>query len=296
MLSICIPVYEFDIRPLVQDLQKQCIEEGIEYEILCFDDASGEEWREMNRSVSDLPGVRWRESSKNIGRARMRNLLGATARHTYLLFTDCDVALPDDSYIRRYLDNLRPDAVICGGRVYPEDPPADRSKLLHWTFGRQREAMSAEVRRERPHYAFMTNNFVVPTDIFRAIGFEDSFSQYGHEDTLFGFRLMEKGVPIIHIDNPNIHIGIESAGVFLRKTGQSVENLYHLFKRGIPLSTRLLSTFRKVKRTGLAIPVYYVLHWSHKQIRARLMGRKPGIFFLDLWKLYCLLRLDRGEG
>ena len=40
MLSILIPTYNYNVYPLVSELQRQCLESKIEFEILCQDDAS----------------------------------------------------------------------------------------------------------------------------------------------------------------------------------------------------------------------------------------------------------------
>ena len=43
MLSILIPIYNYNSYPLVQELHKQCLESDIDFEILCQDDASNSE-------------------------------------------------------------------------------------------------------------------------------------------------------------------------------------------------------------------------------------------------------------
>jgi hypothetical protein len=40
MLSILIPIYNFNAVPLVKELQKQCMECDLEFEIICIDDCS----------------------------------------------------------------------------------------------------------------------------------------------------------------------------------------------------------------------------------------------------------------
>ncbi|MBK9012976.1 MAG: hypothetical protein IPM82_02230 [Saprospiraceae bacterium] len=66
----------------------------------------------------------------------------------------------------------------------------------------------------------MTNNFLIPRQLFLEIQFDETLRQYGHEDTLFGMELARRQVPIVHIDNPLEHIGLEPVDVFLRKTEQ----------------------------------------------------------------------------
>jgi glycosyltransferase involved in cell wall biosynthesis len=42
MLSILIPIYNYNAYPLVKELHSQCLEATIDFEIFCIDDASNE--------------------------------------------------------------------------------------------------------------------------------------------------------------------------------------------------------------------------------------------------------------
>lgn len=46
MLSILIPTYNYNVYPLVSELHRQCLECGIAFEIIVFDDGS-------NRYIKD---------------------------------------------------------------------------------------------------------------------------------------------------------------------------------------------------------------------------------------------------
>jgi len=50
MLSILIPVYNFNVTQLVQTLAEQCAATGEAYEIICFDDGSTPEFKAQNTS------------------------------------------------------------------------------------------------------------------------------------------------------------------------------------------------------------------------------------------------------
>ena len=54
MLSILIPVYNYNVVPLVLELHKQCLECEIDFEILCQDDASNSELNEENEIINGL--------------------------------------------------------------------------------------------------------------------------------------------------------------------------------------------------------------------------------------------------
>ena len=90
MLSILIPVYNFNIVPLVKELHGQASRLSIPFEIIVLDDCSSELLRDQNKEVSSLPGVKFKILDRNIGRARIRNRLAEMAKYSSLLFMDCD--------------------------------------------------------------------------------------------------------------------------------------------------------------------------------------------------------------
>ena len=56
MLSICIPIYNYDVRELVEELHKQADLSGKIYEILLIEDGSAH-FLEENRKVQNLSNV-----------------------------------------------------------------------------------------------------------------------------------------------------------------------------------------------------------------------------------------------
>ena len=82
---------------------------------------------------------------------------------------------------------------------------------------------------------------------------DESLHGYGHEDTLFGYRLQQEGVPIVHIDNPAENGQVEQNAEFLDKTAEAVANLALLYRRlgtdhGFCQSVRLLKTYERLRR------------------------------------------------
>ncbi|NUO00094.1 MAG: glycosyltransferase family 2 protein [Saprospiraceae bacterium] len=293
MLSILIPVYESDVNELVETLHRQCLTTGVNFEIVCFDDGSGDSIRQINRAVSALDRVRYEELPQNIGRSAIRNALANAARYDYLLFMDNDSRVVREDFIRRYLDHLAPDQLLCGGRCYSPTPPQEPDLYLHWLYGTNREQIPAAIRRQHPWHGFMTNNFVVPKALFQSIRFEESILEYGHEDTLFGRELGLRRIPVIHIDNPLEHIGLESNNTFLKKAAVAVRNLHRLSCEYPDLDTRLLRVFKAVKRLRLAGFLLYVLHDFQGILLASLRSRRPLLYALDAYKLGLLLWEDK---
>lgn len=293
MLSILIPIYNFDCRNLVQSLIGQCEKLTQKYEIIAFDDASTATYQNINQDLKTLKNVHYKVLPQNVGRSKIRNLLAAAAQYEYLLFMDCDSRVVQDRYISDYLKYAKPRQVIYGGTFYSFNPPEDERLLLHWKVGCQREQMPADLRQVKPYGRFTTNNFLVPKSIFQNIQFEENLRQYGHEDTLFAFALEEKGVPILHLDNPLEHVGLETNVVFLRKSEQAIQNLVFLAKTATPVETRLYQTYLELKRWKL-LGIYAVFFKLSKPfLRKNLLGMHPDLRVFDLYKLGVLEQLCR---
>ena len=289
MLSILIPIFNFDVRELVEALSSQGKGLSMPVEILCFDDGSEEQWKGLNRAIEHLPFVQYRELQSNLGRSRIRNALADEARGTHLLFLDCDSALPDGGYLRRYASLMDGESLLYGGRAYQDSPPHDARFFLHWKYGTLREQMAPEQRRIRPYHHFMTNNFLIPSSVFQAIRFDERLLRYGHEDTLFGMELYKRQIPLLHIANPLVHIGLEPASVFLKKNEEGIRNLAFLYTSGTGIETRLLAFYEKIKRTGLTFFFKKALALLRPRLYRNLLSPRPKLRFLDLYKLSLLL-------
>ena len=293
MLSILIPVYNFDIRPLVADLHRQCEACGIDFEIVCFDDGSTEDFKEKNGELGHFKNLIYSELPQNLGRSAIRNALGKAARFPWLLYMDCDSKVVSPHFIQNYLGHLQPGSLVYGGRCYSPEPPADPALYFHWHYGTHREFMTALQRKQSPWHSFMTNNFLIPRDLLLSILFDETLRQYGHEDTLFGMELARRHIPIIHIDNPLEHIGLEPVDVFLQKTEQGIENLYLLWQQGKPIDTRLLRTFLKCKKWGVVALLRLPFLLSKKLVVKQLRTGSPSLKLFDFYKLGYIAWLDQ---
>jgi glycosyltransferase involved in cell wall biosynthesis len=289
MLSICIPVYNYDIGRLVKDLHHQAVKTGYPFEILAMDDASVEAFRGKNRII-DLPDMRYIQLNENIGRAKIRNRLAEEAKYPYLLFMDCDSAVSSLSYIENYIPFFKQQTVCYGGRQYINIEPED-STYLRWKYGMERESIPASERRKNPNAGFCSNNFLIHKDLYEKVKFDENIVGYGHEDTLFGLELLGRNITIRHIDNPLIHLGLESASDFLKKTENGIVNLHRiemLLRQKYPefiAHSRLMRSklaLQKFHVTGFATMVFHKLRQPMKQY---LLGKKPSLKIFDLYRL-----------
>lgn len=300
MISICIPVYNYLVSGLVESLESQLIKLDAPAEIVVIDDGSAQEYRLPNRSTCE--GHTYIELEENVGRARIRNLFSAHARYDHLLFLDCDSRITEPGFLSAYARaiELGSDAVICGGRTYPSERPA-RDRILRWKVGIERESRPAAARKLQPARSFMTNNFVVNRAVLEKVRFDDRLTGYGHEDTLFGYRLMKEGIPVGHIGNPVLNGELEMNGEFLKKTAEGARNLALILDfieepEGFIREVTLLRYHAMLKRRGLDRWVYALYVLTAPLVRSALAAGLASLQLFDFYKMGVLIRSLRERG
>jgi len=229
MISVCIPVFNFSVCNLVNELTIQLAKSNVVYEIILIDDASATEYRDQYKTMT--ASATYIQLGQNIGRASIRNLFLQKVQYDHLLFLDCDSIVFKADFIVSYLNIISkyPNSVLCGGRIYPNEDPG-KEKRLNWKYGIKVESKSTEERSQHAYASFMTNNFIVSKKILNSIRFDERLNNYGHEDTLWGNELRKNNIEIIHIDNPVLNGAIENNTEFLRKTRTAITNLLFIEK------------------------------------------------------------------
>jgi glycosyltransferase involved in cell wall biosynthesis len=291
-LSILIPIYNYDVKNLVDDLHSQCLDLNIDFEMLLVDDCSLENFDDENKRLESFSNVIYERLENNIGRSKIRNYLVSKAKYNSCLILDCDIAI-QSKFIKKYLkaDDLK--TVIVGGHMYQSKPPIDTSLLLHWKYGRGVEAKILTTRLQKPYNSFMTNSFLVPKQLFKTIKFDETILEYGHEDTIFGIELEAAKIKIKHIDNPVIHLGLKTAKKFLEGEKKAIQNLIVLsqnpkYKDVLYKKSRLLYFEKSILLNTYfsAISMFY-----KNKLYKKLLGENPSIPTLNFWKFYNLKKL-----
>jgi glycosyltransferase involved in cell wall biosynthesis len=298
MISILIPVNDYDIVALVHSM-RDGLEKVPEYcEILIGDDGSSPDFRNKFLQLEGA-GVRVIVSEKNIGRAAIRNKLALEAKGDHLLFIDSDAMIQGtaEAYLLKWLPMVNTARVICGGTLYSETAPSDPDKILRWRYGRKREQRKASERNKQPHSGFSTFNFLIEKSIFSKLRFNEELKQYGHEDTLLGYQLKKAGIGILHIDNGLFHEGLETNREFINKTKLGIENLSHLYdkvtdKRTFSSAVWMLRIYNKLnalRLTRILAGIY--IHYRDK-MEIRLDAANPSLSLFGFYKvcLFCTYR------
>src|SRR5688572_8654054 len=291
-LSILIPVYNQNVLSLVDALLTQGRQQTSRFEIIVYDDASQDKFRKLHRVLNEEEEIRYVELRENIGRAAIRNRLAHDANFNYLLFLDNDSALPDNDFMKRYWEsNKNGEAdVIIGGTLY-ENSIASDTYALRWKYGKEREVKSAAERNKNPYKSLTLNNMLIKKAIYLKHQLSTEITGYGHEDTKFGWELEDAGVNVKHIDNPVIHLGLEVATDFLKKTKQAVSNLFLLYKSNpeIPKS-KLISSYELLKKTKMRHVFVYCFQPLKGMILDNLRSPDPDLKYFDLYKLFLFTR------
>lgn len=290
MLSVLIPVYNYDVRRLTKSLQQQLLKAGVSYEIILVDDSSELSFKEINRELALLNGVLYSEEESNLGRSKIRNKLARMAKFDNLLFIDCDSQIPGTNYIHSYLEQLPNHKMVYGGTIYQPRLSPTENFALHWKYGHKREQCPAKYRNIEPNRSFHSNNFLISRELFLSIGFYEDITGYGHEDTLFGYELQKHNVRILHIDNPVVHEGLESNEIFLMKTREGIKNLIRILsmngsEKKLIKDVTILSFYRTIDRIGLTGLIEYVYNRYEHKLRQNLLGRNPNLLVFDFYKL-----------
>lgn len=293
LLSVCIPVYNFDVRGLVSDLKKEISVNGVDAEIILIDDASDESFKNTHQILqNEVKNFIFLE--KNIGRSRIRNLFQKYASGKYLLFLDCDGKITEPDFLKNYTDFIQkhPETdVMYGGRIVSASAPDDEH-YLRWKFSVKRENLPLEFRLNKPYLSFQTNNFVIKKDIFEKVDFNPAFQKYGYEDLLFAMDLKSEHIKIDHMSNPIFNNDLESNSVYLGKVEESIESLAAMLK-----DKNLAAKLSEVKLVRLYTKLPFkalfglILNgFTLKELEKKLSKRGVSLRYLDIYKLGLLLK------
>jgi glycosyltransferase involved in cell wall biosynthesis len=294
MLSILIPIYNYNAFPLVSEMRKQCLDCSIEFEIICQDDAS-DEFISENQAINTLENCVFSSNAFNLGRGKNINTLAQKARFDWLLILDCDTFPKDQNFIQNYTtvieENESP--VVFGGIVYESQKP-EKEKLLRWIYGNKREALSIEKRIQSSNNSALTSNLLIKKKLFLQYPFDASITKYGYEDLCFLTVLGTQNIYVSHIDNPTFHLNLETSEIFLEKTKTALENLAVIEESGVleTVDSKIIKAYSFLKTMKLTEIIAAIFKKSEAGITANLLSNNPSILLFDCYKLgyFCQIK------
>jgi len=299
MISILIPVYNFDLTSMVSYLSKAIEDSEIYNEIIIGADGCEESYKSTFQKLARLKKVSLLVSEENIGRAAIRNRLAERATCDWLLYIDADALMPASAsqYLDKWENFMNTAPVVCGGTAYRDVPPDDPDRYLRWHYGYQKEQKFAKKRNRKPYASFSGFNFLIKREVLKQVRFNEKLRNYGHEDTLLGYQLMKTGIPLLHIDNQLIHDGLDNNREFIIKTREGVQNLSILYdkvgdQKAFIRSVKLLGTFKKLQTIGITRLLALLYKKKKKSIEIMLLSRNCSLKIFSVYKLglFCYYR------
>lgn len=289
------------------------------FEIIFADDGSADATaRQRNAIIAQLPYCQYIEHPKNVGRSAIRNFLAHTAHYSHLIFLDGDVAIKRGNFVQTYLAHRNDADVIIGTlhfsrmqvacdtaediightkRAKEETKKTTEPVLyddnLKYRYEQQFLAKHpVKKRMQQPYASFRTTNFMVRRDLLLAYPFDETFHEYGYEDTLFGKQLKEHGATLIHLDNAATIADYEDNTTFIAKTEESLRTLAAHAHQLQGYST-LLQTVNKLKRLHLQPLIAFAFGLFKGLLHKNLCSNSPSVFLFNVYKLGYYVNLTR---
>ncbi|WP_410880523.1 glycosyltransferase family 2 protein [Myroides sp. DW712] len=274
MLSILIPVYNYNILPLVEQLHREATALHVPFELLVCDDASTQVFHQ--KQIEQLPHTRWLTNRVNQHVAYTRNRLLNEAQYPWILLLDADVQPISTTFIQNYLNQIGKGLFFQGGFTYPPIDPTEHSSL-RLTYGRTIE--------QYKHLHSCCNLFFNQEKL--QLTFDASITEYGFEDTLFFLALAKRNCEVIQINNPVIHQSTESNQTYLERSKQACWGLVELIQKGKirPQEAQLSHVYQQLLKYRLTFFLSLLSALLGSHIQRNLLGKKPSMLGFKWFKL-----------
>lgn len=286
MVSILIPIYNYNISMLVNEIHKQALELGFDFEIIAADDAStNNSIKKVNKEINNLINCSYIQFEQNKGRTYTRSFLAEKAQYDLLLFLDADVIPKEKTFLKNFdIQNTEAD-LIFGGISYSTEKP-ESQYLLRWKYGKSREAKTVDDRNKMLYLSIISQSILIKKDVF--LKANDFFENIYGVDVLFCQNLEKMKVKVLHIDNPIIHLGLESNEDFIKKTNKALDSIYQFEKENrIPENYRpIQKAYLSLKNKGALKLFIKIIAFFEKSIYKNLISSSPSLFLFDLYRLY----------
>jgi len=285
IISILVPYFCDDPTPLIEALSNQNTKQ---VELVLYDDGSldGRLTQKVTHAIqsANMP-VRLLIANQNMGRSAARNHLEQAAHADYVLFLDADMMPDKETFLQTYIEQIKQNnvAIVFGGFSVAQET-IDHKFDLHRALSAGSDCLPAAQRNLLPAKHVCSSNLLVRKDVLSTCPFDTGFIGWGWEDVEWAARAAEH-YPIIHIDNPALHLGLESAETLVRRYRESAGNYARFAARHPDLAQQLPSyrtakLARRIPGLKLLRPVLSALArdpWH-------LVPMKIRIFALKLWR------------
>jgi glycosyltransferase involved in cell wall biosynthesis len=287
-LSVLAPVYRWDATALIKGLAQAPSPAAAAVELILLDDGSDDPdlSAALATALSDAPFparlLTWRT---NRGRSASRNRLIEAAHAPYVLFLDADMAPADPDFLPRWLALIEAEAPAAafGGFTVPPVADADPT-ALHQIMSVRSDCRSARERAVDPAQFTASSNLLVRKSLLPLAPFDEGFRGWGWEDVDWALRVQALG-PIRHLDNPALHLGLDTVDTLLRKYAEAGPNYARLAAKH-PRAVRRFKSWKAAQMLRFAP--------GHKRLRPALAAiAKGSVRWAPLPARYAALKLYR---
>lgn len=260
ILSVLVPFFRHDPTPILVACSEASRRLGAKVEFVLHDDGSADMvlLDKITRTMAALASpVFLYISPRNQGRSATRNALVATARAKHVLFLDADMIPDHDSFLDDWLAAAsHPETAIAFGGFSVLQTRRAAETDLHYFLSCRADCRSSAERMRDPAQFTTTSNLLVRRDVLDAFPFDSDFRGWGWEDVDWALRVA-RAHPILHIDNPATHAGLDSVPTLLRKYREAGPNYRRLAEKH-PDAVRRFRSWRAARRLR-AIPGHQAL-------------------------------------
>ena len=234
ILSVLIPFLRDDPAALLGLLDREAGPLDGQVELVLLDDgtADPELTARLTARIDALTlPVRLITLDANEGRSIGRNRLAAAARGSSLLFLDSDMRPDHDRFLQTWATQARDQApaVAFGGFSLLQAPDEARF-AVHRQMAARSDCLPHARRALQPEKYVFTSNLLVRRDVFEAEAFDPGFSGWGWEDVEWAMRVSRR-FPVLHVDNPATHMGLDTVETLAAKYEQSAPNFARVVAR-----------------------------------------------------------------
>lgn len=282
-LSVLVPYYHDDPSELMADLLAQS---DADIEVLFYDDGTGD--AALNSRIGADVARRSEAmtlmiAEKNRGRSAARNALQTAARGDWVLFLDADMRPVSGDFLAQYKTAIAADNcdIIFGGFTVPDSAETPQQDL-HRALSHVSDCLPLAQRKAAGAQFVASSNLCVRKSVLAAEAFDPGFTGWGWEDSEWAARAASR-FTLVHIDNPALHLGLETDNTLLSRFKNSAQN-YIRFTQKHPELSRQLALYRLSKKLsripgqGLLRPIYKSL------VLLRPLPMRVRILGLKLWR------------
>lgn len=283
-LSVLVPFYKDDASDLLRDLDSQISKREIE--VLFYDDGTNNSdlSEVMGRAVtSAIAAIGLITNSKNKGRSAARNALFDAARGDWVLFLDADMRPSRTTFLQDYLSLIKAsgaDILFGGFEVEANQTDADRD--IHRALSEISDCLSLDERQAAGPQYVASSNLCVRKSVLEAEPFDAGFSGWGWEDSEWAARV-SKRFTLVHVDNPAVHLGLETTNTLLHRFATSGSN-YRRFTSAHPDLAKQLPLYN-ISKSLARLPGQSLMRPILKLfVKTHILPMKTRLTALKLWR------------